>query len=227
MPFFLFWPYGKNNSDTEGLFCPGRFVFTFFQKHRSFSWIVDRTLFVSERNVHICHSGHQGCVQPMGHWAAPCFPPINFQKKLWKYIKPAKKWLQYSHPLCSDSLVSSGECCVKERTSQRMGTCEELFEDFFFFYFHRCPLDNPSKDSIVSDKRRSESFSSCFTHSVNNQHLREFTDAVCQSLGKKREPNYGSNPTAPVIAPSHPHFRQMTELLNPPANQLITATIGN
>lgn len=66
-----------------------------------------------------------------------------------------------------------------------------------FFSFNHCPVDNPSKDSIVSDKRRSDSFSSClFTRSaVNNQHLREFPDALCQSLGKKkREPNYGSNP---------------------------------
>lgn len=70
---------------------------------------------------------------------------------------------------------------------------------FLFFLFHRCPVDNPSKDSILSDKRRSDAFSSClFTRStVNNQHLREFPDALCQSLGKKKKKsrlNYGSNP---------------------------------
>lgn len=101
-----------------------------------------------------------------------------------------------------------------------------------FFLFHRCPVDNLSKDSIVSNKRGSDSFSSClFTRSaVNNQHLREFPDALCQSLGKKKKRERAQlwqQPQAPVIAPSHPRFRQMTELSNPPANQLITATIGN
>lgn len=58
-----------------------------------------------------------------------------------------------------------------------------LFWVFSFFLFHHRPVDNPSKDSIVSDKRRSDSFSSClFTRSaVNNQHLREFPDALWES----------------------------------------------
>lgn len=44
-------------------------------------------------------------------------------------------------------------------------------------------------------------------------------------LGKR--PHIWQQPQAPVIAPSHPHFHQMTELSNLPASQLITATIGN
>lgn len=47
------------------------------------------------------------------------------------------------------------------------------------------------------------------------------------STSLKKRAQLWQHPQAPMIAPSYPHFCQMTELSNTPANQLITATIGN
>lgn len=138
-----------------------------------------------------------------------------------KIHQTCKKWLQYSHPLFSDSLVSSGGCCVKERTSQRAGNVENFF--FISSLSRRLPHKRFQYEWLKKWVN-SSSLSCLFTHfTVNNQHLWEFTDAVCQSLGKT-VPNYGSNPK-PQWLPHHTFTSVKWQSCR--NHQLITATVGN
>lgn len=147
----------------------------------------------------------------------PCFLAINFQKNP-KNTSNLQKNGCY-HPLSLNSLESGGR---SKREYPRGGSMRKTC-----FLFHRSTVDlqfhTPHKrfhHGATPNFPFSSPTPPLLTHTFGNS-------LTSSSTSLKKRAQLWQHPQAPMIAPSYPHFCQMTELSNTPANQLITATIGN
>lgn len=150
----------------------------------------------------------------------PCFLAINFQKN-----PKNRSNLQKKRPAVI--LWVWNHCCQVEDVQERISQRGEHVENLFFFLFHGSTVDLPFH---ISHKRFHYGATPNFPFSSPTPLLLTNTfgnSLTSSSTSLKKRAQLWQHPQAPMIAPSYPHLCQMTELSNTPANQLITATIGN
>lgn len=149
----------------------------------------------------------------------PCFFAINFQKNPEKYIKPSKK-------IAAVILWVWNHWCQVQDVQERISQRGEQYR-ILCVLFHRSTVD---LHFPIPHKRFHHGVTPNFPFS--SPILPFLTNTFGNSLATsstslKERAQLWQHSQAPMIAPSYPHFYQMTALSNTAANQLITATIGN
>lgn len=143
----LQWVFWKIRD--RGVSLSSHVCFNFFPKTQRKDFFMDRSVnlfFLWEEHPYLS-LGPPRSHPTDGSLSSTLFPSYQFPKEILRIHQTCRKMatVQSSSVL---GLVSSAGCCVKERTSQRVGTCGELV---LFFLFHCCPVDYPTKYFIVSD----------------------------------------------------------------------------